>query len=86
MDALVLHPSRRGVAHTFFAIRLVIAVITLKPLHITVAFECNDMGRHPIQEPAIVGNNQCCTCEGSHCLFECSQRFDVKIIGGFVQQ
>ena len=69
MDWLVLHSSGGGIAHALLAVRFVVAVIALKPLHITVALESDDMGCYSIQEPSIVRNNQRRASEGGHSLF-----------------
>jgi hypothetical protein len=48
MDRLILHSGGRSVAHTFFAVGLIVAVIALEPLNITVTFERDNVGGNAV--------------------------------------
>jgi hypothetical protein len=48
MDRLILHSGGRSVAHTLFAVGLIVAVVALKPLNITVTFERNNVGGNAV--------------------------------------
>ncbi len=51
-----------------------------------VAFERQDMGRDAIQEPAIVRNHEGVAGELQQRVFQRAQRFDVQVVGRFVEQ
>ncbi len=43
-------------AQPLLAIRFILGIVTIKPNHFAVAFERENMGRDPIEEPTIVGD------------------------------
>src|SRR5687767_2030935 len=53
LDSMRLFRCR---AQPLFPIRFILRIIAIKPNDFAVAFECQNMGRDPIEKPAIVGN------------------------------
>jgi hypothetical protein len=49
--------SLGGSAEPILSIGLVFRIVAVKPNNLAVAFEGEDMGRDPIQKPAIVGDH-----------------------------
>ena len=83
----VFNPVRliRLNAQSPLAIRFIIGVIALKPQYLRIAFKGQNMGRNPIQKPAIMGDNHRATGKGQQGFFQCPQGFHIQIIGRFIQ-
>src|ERR1700683_769043 len=65
---------------------LVILEITLEPLDMAVAFEGQDMGGDTIEEPAVMADDDRAAGEILQRLFQRTQRVDIEIVGGLVEQ
>ena len=72
-------------AQPLLPIRFVFAVVPFEPDHFAVAFERHDVGRDPVQKPAVVTADDGATGETLQSFFECAQGVDVEIIGRFVE-
>src|SRR5215469_1710370 len=64
----------------------VLLVIAFEPHHLRVTLEGEDVRRNAVEEPAIVRDHHRTAGEVEQRLLERAQRFDVEIIGRFVQQ
>ena len=70
-------------AHLVFLIAVEIA---FEPFDVAVAFEREDVRGEAVQEPAIVADHDGAAGEIFQRSFERLQRFDVEIVGRFVEQ
>ena len=52
----------------------------------SVAFERQDVRANPVKEEAVVRDNHGAAREIDKCVFERPQRFDVQIVGRFIEQ
>src|ERR1700687_1467098 len=64
----------------------IVLVVAFKPDDLRIALEREDMRCDAVQEPAIVRDDDRATGERHQRIFEGAQRFDIKVIGGFVEQ
>src|SRR5579863_2108147 len=87
-ELLVFDPLRNdGVcAQPPHFVFLVVLEIALEPFDIAVAFEGEDVGGDPVEEPAIVADDHGATGEILQGLFDRAQRVDVEIVGRLVEQ
>ncbi len=69
-----------------FAVGFVICIVAFKPLNVAVTLEGQNMRGNTIQKPAIVRNHYRAAGEVEQCLFQCTQGFDIQVIGRFVEQ
>jgi hypothetical protein len=67
------------------AVLLVFAVRAGKPDNARFILECQDMGRNPIKEPAIMGNDQRASGEIDEGVFERAQGVDIEIVGWLIE-
>src|SRR5215510_10677820 len=73
-------------AEPILAIGLVFRIVAVKPNNLAVAFEGKDMSRDPIQEPAIVRDDNGTTSETFQRLFERAQSVHIQIVRWFIEQ
>lgn len=74
------------VAETFLAVFLIFAIATLEEIDLGVAFESKDMGADSVEEPTVVADNYCTTCEVFKTFFKCAHGVDVDIVSGLVEE
>ena len=60
--------------------------VALKPAGLGVALEREHVGRDPVEEPAIVGDDHRAAGERQQRLLERAQRVDVEVVGRLVEQ
>src|SRR5438045_8546455 len=58
----------------------------LEPRHLTVAFEGEDVRRHAVEEPAVVGDDDRTAGEVEQRLLERAQRVDVEVVRRLVEK
>ena len=73
-------------AEAAFAVGLIGLVIALEPFDMAVAFEGQDMRRDPVEEPAVVADDDGAAGEIVERLFQRAKRVDVEIVCRFVKQ
>ena len=61
-------------------------IVARKPMHMTIALEGHDMGRDPVEKPAIMGDNNRATGKSLQRFFQRANRIHIEIIGGLVEQ
>ena len=71
---------------SFMPLFLVDLVIPFAPDNGTVRFKGQNMCRNPNQKPAIMANDNGTAAEVGQTFFKSSQRINVQIVGGFVEQ
>ena len=76
----------RILAQALFTVSLVFAVVALVGVDLAVAFEGDDVGGDPVEEPAIVRNHHHAARELENRFFQRAQGFDVEVVGRFVEQ
>ncbi len=64
----------------------VFLVVALEIKHLRVALEGEDMRRDTVQKPAVVRDDHGATGKRDQRVFERAQRFDIQIVGRFVEQ
>src|SRR5579862_1109707 len=64
----------------------VLAPGALEPRGLRVTLEREDVRRHAVQEPAIVGDHDGAAGEVEQCILERAQRVDVQVVGRLVEQ
>ena len=67
-------------------IGFVVLVVPLEPDDLAVAFEREHVRRDAVEEPAIVADHDRAAGEVQQRLLERTQRVDVEIVRGFVEQ
>ena len=75
-----------GGAQLLVAERLVVADVALEPADLAVALEGEDVGRDPVQEPAVVADDDDAAGEGLEAGLQRPERVDVEVVRGLVQQ
>src|SRR5215475_14243804 len=78
--------SLGGGAKAILSIGLVFRIVAVKPNNLAVAFEGKDMSRDPVQEPAIMRDNNGAASETFQRLFERAQSVDIQIVRWFIEQ
>jgi len=73
-------------AEPTLSIGFVFRIVTVEPNHLAVAFEGENMGRNPIEKPAIVGDHHRAAGEVLQCLFKRAQRVHIQIVRRFIEQ
>ena len=88
MDRLVTEALGTGflVAQAATLVFLVLAVVAGEERPLRVAFGCQDVRGDPVQEPAVVRDDQAAAGEFQQGVFQRPQGFHVQVVGGFVQQ
>src|SRR5580658_5536651 len=64
----------------------VLLVVALEEMHSRLAFEGQDVGRDPVEEPAVVADHQHRAGELTQRVLERAQRLDVQVVRGLVEQ
>src|SRR5439155_10929333 len=84
----ILDPMRslRGCTKPTLTIGLVFRIVAIKPNRLAVTFEREDMGRDPIQKPAIVRDHHRATSEALQRLFKRAQGVHVQVARRLVEQ
>src|SRR4051812_40611828 len=67
-------------AEAAMTIRFVIGEVAFEPLDVAIAFEREDVGRDPIEEPPIVTDHDRAARELLEAVLERAQRIDVEIV------
>ncbi len=65
---------------------VIVGVIALKPADSAVALKGEDVGRHAVEEPAVVADDHHAAAEIGNAFFERAQGAHIEIVGGFVEQ
>src|SRR5512139_597503 len=88
MQATVPHPVRllRVLAAPLLQVVDVFGVVALEPDHLAVALEREDVRGDAVEEPAVVRDDDGATREAQQGFLERTQRLDVEVVGGLVQQ
>src|ERR1700716_4150129 len=73
-------------ALAFLVVLNILLIVAFEPDNLGVALEGKDMCCNAIEEPAIVRNDHGAAREGHQRVLEGAQRFDIQIIGRFVEQ
>ena len=73
-------------AETPASVLFVFAVVAGEPDHLAVALKGQNVGGDPVQEPAIMGDDQRRTGKGIQRVFQRAQRVDIQIVAGLIQQ
>ncbi len=73
-------------AQTPFFILFVFAEIPLEPEGAALPFEGQDMGGHPVQEPAVMADDHGAAGEVLQGGLQRPQGVDVQVVGGLVQK
>ena len=84
----VLDPVRvvsRG-AEAAPAVGLVVSVVSCKPHSLRGAFECQDVSRDTVQEPAVVTDDDGASGEFEQRVLERAERVDIEVVRRFVEQ
>ena len=68
------------------AVLLVLFEVPLEPCHLAVAFECEHVRGDPVQEPAVVGDDDGAAGEREQRLLERAQGVDVEVVRRLVEQ
>ena len=75
-----------GVAQAAALVFFIHAEIAFEPFDVAVAFERQNMGRQAIEEEAVMADDHGAAREIFDRFFERRQRFDVEVVGRFVEQ
>ena len=76
-----------GSVHTLQLLPLlVLRVRTLVEDYIAIALEREDVGCDTIQEPTVVRDNYCATCEVLQALLQCTKGVYVDVVGRLIEQ
>ena len=65
---------------------LVVAHVALEEADLAVALEREDVGRDPVEEPAVVADDDDAARERFQARLERPERVDVEIVGGLVEE
>ena len=69
-----------------FSVFFIIGIIAFKPFDMAVAFKSQNMRGNTVEEPAIVRDDNRATGEVFQAFFQRAQRFNIQIIGRFIEQ
>ena len=72
-------------AQALLPIRFVVAVVAFEPDDLAVAFEGQDVGGEPVEEPAVVAADDGAAGEILQPFFQCAQGIHVQIVGRLVE-
>src|SRR5437773_9455796 len=72
-------------AQSLLPVRFILAVVPFEPGDLAVAFERHNVGRDPVQKPAIVTADDGAACETFQSFFERAQGVDIEIVGRLVE-
>ena len=88
LDSPILDPMRLVslIAQATLTVRLVIIKVAFKPRYLAITLVGENMCGDAVEEPAIVRDDDGAAGEAEQGFFQCAQRFDVKIIGRFIEQ
>ena len=75
-----------AVPELLVAERLVVADVALEPADLAVALEGEDVGRDPVEEPAIVADDHDAARERLEARLEGAQRVDVEVVRRLVEE
>jgi hypothetical protein len=84
----VLDPMRAlgGGTKPILSIGFVFRIVAVKPNHLAVTFEREDMGRDPVEKPTIMRDHHHATGKVFQRFFERAQRVHIQIVGWFIEQ
>ena len=87
-EALVADPVRLvgGGAELLAPERLVVGDVALEEPDLAVALERQDVGRDPVEEPAVVADDDHAAGERLEARLQRAQRVDVQVVGRLVEQ
>ena len=66
--------------------RLVVADVALEEAHLAVALEGEDVGRDPVEEPAVVADDDDAARERLEAGLERAQRVDIEVVRRLVEE
>jgi len=70
----------------FLSVFLVIRIIALKPDYLGIAFKSQDVCGDPVEEPAVMADNDCTTAKIFKRLFQGAQGVNVKVVSWFIEK
>ena len=73
-------------SQTLLALRFICLVISFAPDRFAIPFERQNVRRDPVQEPAIVADDDRAAAEVQERIFQGPQCIDIQIIRRFVQE
>ena len=76
---------RGGFTESFLFIRFILRVIAIEPDNFAVPLKSQDVGRDPVEKPAVVADDDGTTPEVFKGLFQRPQRIHGEVIGRLVQ-
>ena len=65
---------------------LIILIVPLKPDYLRISFKGQNVRGDPVEEPAVVADDNCAAGKGQERIFERTERVDIQVIGRFIQQ
>ena len=74
-----------GFTESFLFIRFVLRVIAIEPDNFAVPLKSQDVGRDPVEKPAVVADDDGTAPEVLYGLFQGPQRIHIEVIGRLVQ-
>ena len=74
------------VAQPLATVGHVVGVGAGEPFHMRVALEGQNVGRHPVQEPTVVGDDEDAARKRQNRLLERSQGVDIEVVGRLVEE
>src|SRR5690606_29231386 len=88
LERLVAQATRFGrfFAQTALLVGLVFLIVAFKEYYLRIAFERQYVRGDAIEEPAVVADDHDRTRKFQQGVFEGAQRFDVEVVGRFVEQ
>src|SRR5690606_6783794 len=83
---LIPDPMRLIITQPLLLILFVLAEAAFEPVNLRVAFEREDMGTYPVQEPPVVGNAHRAACEVLKRFFQCAECVYIEVVGRLVEK
>src|SRR5207247_5815835 len=71
---------------SLLAVSFVVLVVALEPFRVAVPLERQHVGGNPVEEPAIVADDDGATREGEEGVLEGTEGVHVEVVGGLVQE
>src|SRR5438046_4885247 len=68
------------------AVLEVVGIVALEPHGLRIAFEGQDVGRHAVEEPAVVRDHHRAARKAEQRALERAQRLDVEVVGRLIEQ
>lgn len=78
--------TRGFFAQTLTLVGFVLVVVAVKEHHLTVAFKGKNVRGNTVKEPAVMRGHHRAARKFKERFFQSTQRFNVKVVGGFVKE